>query len=483
MNKFTRIALWLLIGATQGCLAFAAAEPPRLQSLQELEAPTAAPRPLKIHGWKTPAGGKVLFIRTPELPMFDLHVSFPAGSARDAEHAGLAAATFSLLNEGVPGKDLTAITEAFDGLGARFAMSIDQDQVSLSLRSLTAREKSDPALQLFTQILGQPLLSEEALVRVKAELTTILKTREQDPDSQITQAMNDMLMAGHPYAQPVFGRQSSVAALTREQVQAFHRRAYTASNARITLVGDLTREQAQAISLRVFNGLPAGPELAPVPPLARQKDEAASRHIERALNQTQIMLGQPGVSRRHPDYMALTVAHLIFGGQTSSSRLMVDLREKRGLTYDVQLKTTPLQSAGTAIISLRTSPPFSEAVVQRIKSMYRDFLQNGPTQEELDDALRQLRITAALTSSSNAQILSRLVTLNQYDLPLDLDVLVEQAQGLTVGQVKAALNRHFDPAQWTVVTLGPTVQQQPLPEPVSAAPQSMCRAEPGNVAS
>lgn len=492
MNKVSCVTLWLLvIGGLQGSLALANAEPqlpavaqsPQLQSLAELTPQPAASRPLKIYGWKSLSGGKVLFIRTPELPMFDLHVSFDAGSARDGEHSGLAATTFSLLNEGVPGKDLSAITETFDGLGAQTHMKIEQDRASLSLLSLTAVDKRDPALLLFTQILGQPLLTDKALVNVKKELTDWLKTQQQDPDSQITQAMNDLLMAGHPYAQPVYGTEKSLASLSREQVQAFHRQAYSKANVLITLVGDLTLEQAQAMSMQVFNALPAGSKMAPVIPVPRRQGVATSRHIERPLSQTQIMLGQPGVTPQHPDYMALRVAHMIFGGQKVSSRLMTELRGKRGLTYVVQLKNTLWQEGGTAVISLSTSPQFSEGAVKLVQTMYRDYLQTGPTQQELDDTLRQLRSSSALNSASNSQILDLLVDINQYDLPLDLDFSIEQAQKLTVAQVKTALNKHFDADQWSVVTVGPTLEQQPLPLPTSEVPQSMCRAETGIVAS
>jgi zinc protease len=295
--------------------------------------------------------------------------------------------------------------------------------------------------------------------------------------------MNELLLPGHPYAQPIFGTEKGVAALSRQQVHAFHRQAYAGSNAVITLVGDLTVEQAQAMSLQVFNALPASAEMASMTPVPRSEDAATSRHIERPLSQTQIMLGQPGVTRQHPDYVALTVAHTIFGGQKISSRLMTELREKRGLTYVVQLKTAFWQGGGSAIISLKTSPQFSDGAVKLVQSMYRDYLQSGPTQQELDDTLRQLRSTSVRNSASNSQILSRLVTINQHDLPLDLDFSVEQAQGLTVAQIKEALNRHFDADQWRVVTLGPTVEQQPLPLPASKVPQSMCRAEAGIVAS
>ncbi|UWF49023.1 insulinase family protein [Pseudomonas sp. N3-W] len=488
MRKPTVMTLWLWLGALQGGPAIADVEPrqsglaphTRLQSLAELDEQPAASRDLKIHGWKSPSGGKVLFIRTTQLPMFDLHVSFAAGSTQDGAYPGLAAATLSLLNEGVPGKDLTAILETFDDVGARLGMSIRHDRAAMSLRSLTAIEKRDPALYLFGQILGKPLLTEQALVHVKNELTDLLKSRQQNA---ALQALNTHLLGVHPYAQFVYGTEKGVAALSRERVQTFHRQAYSAANAQITLVGDLTLEQAQAISLQVLDALPPGSRMPPVAPVARRQGNGTSQHIEGAGSQMQILLGQPGLIRAHPDYIALRVGHMIFGGENSSSRLMTELREQRGLTYTAQLNTTLWQAASNTVINLKTSPQFSEGVVTRVQSMYRDYAQTGPTQQELDNTLRQLRSSAALNSASNAQILARLVDINQYDLPLDLDFSIEQAQKLTVEQVKAALNRHLSAVQWTVVTEGPSVAQQPLPLPAPETSKGMCRAETGFVAS
>lgn len=487
MNKFACMAVSLLLGCAQACPAYSGtqSQPPatRLQSLAELSAPTETSRTLKIHGWKSPLGGKVLFIRTPELPMFDLHVSFAAGSAHDGEHPGLAAATFSLVTEAVPGKDLAAIMETFDGLGAKFDMNIDRDRTSFSLRSLSAANKREPALRLFSQILGQPLLSDDSLVEVKKELTNMLRHEQLDPASQITQALNDLMLAGHPYAQPVYGTEKSVGTLTRKQVQTFHQQAYGAANVQITLVGDLTLEQAQAISVNVIDALPAGAVTPATIVVPRRQSPAPSRHIERSQSQTHIMLGQSGVVPGHADYVALTVAHMIFGGQQSSSRLMTQLREQRGLTYGAYLTTVRRQAGRSAMITFKTSPQFSAGAVKLVQSMYREYVQTGPTQQELDDTLLQLRSRMALDSASNAQVLTRLVKINQFDFPLDLGFSTEQAQSLTVEQIKSALNRHFDADQWSVVTLGPTVEQKALPLPTDDAPQSMCRAETGFVAS
>jgi hypothetical protein len=146
----------MLLSAQAPAAAITAPQKPVLQSLNEPQTP-AIHRSLSIKGYKTLSGTKILFIRTPGLPMFDVLVSFAAGSAHTPHQPGLAAVTFSLLNEGVTGKDVNAIQATFDDLGARMGMDIDQDRTHFSLRSLSDESRRTPALELFAQVLGMPL--------------------------------------------------------------------------------------------------------------------------------------------------------------------------------------------------------------------------------------------------------------------------------------------------------------------------------------
>lgn len=487
MDKFRHahaaaIALWLVLFTvllTRQVLAAPETEtmPLRtiapLQSLAELDDRAIHQRPLQIKGWKTLTGSKVLFIQTSELPMFDLHVSFAAGSAQDQQLPGLAAMTLSLLTEGVAGKNQAAIMETFDSLGAIPGSSVGRDRAWLSLRTLNATDKREPALQLFAQMLGKPLLAEDAVTRAKAELLGLLEGRA--PSAQVSQTLYELLFAGHAYAQPVYGTTSSLASITREQLQTFHNKAYAAGNALITLVGDLSLEEAQNISVQIANALPQGPAVEPVAEVTRQETQPGLQHIERPLSQTHLMLTQLGITRQHPDYVALKVASMIFGGGGTNSRLMKELREQRGLTYDVEMGNIAWQGRGPFAIYVQTRPEFSTGTLKLIRDMFRDYLAAGPTQQELDDAKRILAGSSPLDSANNTQILARLVDIGFNDLPLDLDFSVQQAQQLTIENIRTALNKHFAADQWTVATIGPTVEQQALPDPVKSAEQSVCR--------
>ena len=461
---------------------------PRLQSLLGPAPPAATSRTLDIKGWKTLTGTKVLFIRTRELPMFDLHVSFAAGSARDNGTPGLAAVTYSMLNEGVPGKDLPAIVETFDGLGAQLDMNIDHDRATFALRSLSDEQKRTPALQLFAQILGEPSLTEDALRRVKTELRDSLKSRAHEAGNSPEHLLKALLAPDSPYSLPFYGTEQGLQQVTRTAVKDFHQHFYSAGHAQITLVGDLTLAQAQSISLHISNALPlapAGTAATPMPALKPQGIEP-SVHEEQPLSQTTLVLGQLSVSPQHPDYAALYAANLIFGG-TTNSRLMNELREKRGLVYDVYSQNTPWATAGLMTIELQVSPALHDGTQALIRSLFSDYLRDGPTQQELDQIKLRVTNMSALNRAGNGQILRQLVRINRHDLPLDLEHTVHQVQRLTRQQIHDALHRHLGADRWRAVTVGPTAEQLPLPAlpatPPGASPQSMCRAETGFVAS
>jgi zinc protease len=131
------------------------AEATRLESLDELGDKPLARRELDIQSWQTEGGARVLFVEAHQLPMFDMRLTFAAGSSQDGEVPGLAMLTNAMLNEGVEGKDVTAIAEGFEGLGAEFGNGSYRDMAIASLRSLSAPDKREPALQLFSQVVGQ----------------------------------------------------------------------------------------------------------------------------------------------------------------------------------------------------------------------------------------------------------------------------------------------------------------------------------------
>ncbi|UTW06193.1 M16 family metallopeptidase [Pseudomonas benzenivorans] len=461
------LALLVLLTVTREDAAAPPAKPAeagKLESLTELNGQAPTRRDLQIQTWQTAEGAKVLFVAAPQLPMFDLRLTFAAGSSQDDGVPGLAMLTNAMLNEGVPGKDVGAIAAGFENLGAQFSNGAYRDMAVASLRALSAPEIREPALKLFATVVGQPTFPEDALGRIKNQVMAGFEYQKQDPGKLASLELFQRLYGEHPYAHPSDGNETSIPAIGREQLQAFHAKAYAAGNAVIALVGDLSRSEAEALVAQVSAALPKGPAL---PRIAQpEPPQAGASHIDFPSEQTHLMLAQLGIDRRDPDYAALYLGNQIFGGGGFGTRLMEEVREKRGLTYGVYSGFSAMQARGPFMINLQTRAELSAGTLQLVKDLLRDYLEEGPTQKELDDTKRELAGSFPLSTASNAAIVGQLGTIGFYDLPLDyLETFMAQVQALDVEQVKAAMARHLDPDSLVIVTAGPDVAQQPLPPP------------------
>jgi zinc protease len=437
---------------------------PALETLKELDGKAPASRTLNIQTWQTAEGAKVLFVEAHELPMFDMRLTFAAGSSQDQATPGVAVLTNAMLNEGVKGKDVTAIAQGFEGLGADFTNGAYRDMAVASIRSLSAADSREPALKLFSEVVGKPTFPADSLTRIKNQLLASFEYKKQNPGSLASEELFKRLYGKHPYGHPSEGTAETIKPITQAQLKAFHAKAYAAGNAVIALVGDLSRDEAQAVAAQVSAALPKGPALARLP--APIEPKAGATHIEFPSKQTHLMLAQLGIKRDDPDYAALSLGNSVLGGGGFGSRLMTEVREKRGLTYGVSSGFTPMQTQGPFMIGLQTRAELSEGTLKLVQDIVRGFLANGPTQKELDDAKRELAGSFPLTAASNSSIVAQLGAIGFYDLPLTfLEDFMTQSQSVTVEQVKEVMSKHLSADKMVIVTAGPTVTQKPLPPP------------------
>jgi zinc protease len=483
MNNRLRLARMLTLFALVFALllvgqAFAAERPdvqPPVRCLGSLnETPSEIPViNREFQRWTTREGANVVYTRAPELPMFDLRVSFSAGSSRDGDTYGLAFVVNGMLNEGTGSQDVKAIAEAFDSAGAIFKNQIDRDSSVISLRSLSSADNRVPSIELFARVIGQPSFPDTALQQVKDQVAYVIKSR-QALDSDVTSAqIYNHLYRGHPYSTPTFGTTDSVASITARQVRAFHKKAYTASNSVITLVGDLTRAQAQEIAELISSSLPAGPALAPLDTPGAVEPEIY--HIETASPLTEIAIVMPTVGIGDPDYAAIKVANQIFGGPGVTNRLMRELRDRRGLSYGAFSFITPKKAGSLFAIEMQTEARFSEPAMDLTEALFRDYVQQGPTAQELDDAKRYLAASMVLGFGSNTGMIDKLNTLAVHQLPTDYwSNLQNRYQNLTLEQVKQAIARHFDADRLVYISVGSSVEQEPLPEPLERPAKAAC---------
>jgi len=408
-----------------------------------------------IKTWVLANGARVYFVAAHELPMVQMRVVFDAGSARDpVEKEGTALLTAALLSEGTDKLDADAVAAEFERFGAEFGGSADRDMATVSLRSLVDPTLLDPAVALMARLIAAPSFPAASLTRERERLLVSLQRETQDPGATIERRFYASLYGSHPYAAPPSGSLASVKAITRDDLKVHHDRFYTGANAVIAIVGDLKPSAAKELAERVVGKLPKG-EVAPALPAPAPLVAARLEDIPFDSTQTHIRIGQLGMARHDPDYFPLYVGNYILGGGGLVSRLSVQVREERGLSYSVYSYFAPMREPGPFTVGLQTARAQQARALTVVRKVLSDFVAKGPTEEEMQAAKKHLTGGFPLRIDSNKKIAEYLAVIGFYRLPLDyLDNFIARIDAVTIDQVRDAFKRRLHPDRMLTVVVG-----------------------------
>ncbi|MBD3893644.1 pitrilysin family protein [Hydrogenophaga sp.] len=416
---------------------------------------------IPIEHWTHASGARVYLVPNPSIPMLDLQLNFDGGSRRDAAHqAGLASATAQLLSAGVlahagrPALDENQLGLAWVDLGAQFGARASRDRFSVSLRSLSEPELLERAVALAAQQLAAPAWPARVWQRERERLLAAMQEAETQPATHAERAFARAVFGDHPYGfEP---RAATLGAITAADMRAFYRRHVVACRAKVSLVGAIDRARAELIVGQLMaavapHGCAALPELAQVQALSR----AVSERIPFAAAQAQVLIGQPGVPRADPDFFPLLVGNHIFGGGGFTSRLTTEVREKRGLSYSVHSFFSPGLHAGAFQIGLSTRPEQADLALALAHGLLRQFVEQGPTEAELQAAKDFLVNGFALRIDSNRELLDQVSSIAWNGLPLDhLQTWRDQVQRVSADDVRRAFARVLQPERMVTVLVG-----------------------------
>ncbi|RMH48420.1 MAG: insulinase family protein [Alphaproteobacteria bacterium] len=407
----------------------------------------------------SPGGITAWLVEEHAIPVVSLAISFAGGATLDpADRAGLASMMAALLSEGAGERDAVAFAEAAEALAARFSFSAGRDSVQLSASFL--RENLGPALALLHDALVRPRFDPAAIERVRAQIISGIRADATDPDAIARRRFAELVFAGDPYARPVDGTEASVAAITRDDLLAAHRRLLVPGRARIAIVGDIGAEEAG----RMLDGLLAGlaAEGPPLPGPAAMSLTGGVTVVGFDTPQSVVVFAQPGVARDDPDFFPAFVLNHILGGGGFSSRLTAEVREKRGLTYGVYsylagLRRADLWMGGVASANQRVA----EAIAV-IRAEWARAAREGVTAEELEAARTYLTGAWPLQFDSSAAIARLLVALQEDGRGIDyLTSRNRLIEAVTLEDVNRVARSRLDPARLRFVVVGRPVGLDP----------------------
>ena len=407
----------------------------------------------EINTWTTDNGVKVLHVNSPELPMVDIALTFDAGSARDNELAGLSSMTHGLLDKGTGKLNADDVASRFEDVGAQFGANVDLDRSSVTLRSLTDEAFFNDALTMFIDVVSKPSFPERDFDREKKRLLIALEDSDQRPSDIVGRKFSELLYQQHPYAQPRSGTKESANKIALKDIKQFHKNYFVATNSIVAIVGDVSQAQAKDIANKITASLPKGnakEKIAAVKPSKETK-----QHIDFPSQQSHVRMGQIGIERGNPDYFNLYVGNHVLGGGGFTSRLVKEVRSERGLSYSVYSYFIPYEQAGPFMLGLQTRSDQVAEAIQVCNEVLTDFIENGPTQEELTLSKQNIMNGFPLRVDSNRDILGYLSLIGYYDLPLTyLNDFNSNIEKVTLEDVKQAFRKHLDLGTFVTVVVG-----------------------------
>ena len=413
----------------------------------------AASQALEIERVTTPGGVEAWLIRDRTAPVLAIQASFRGGSAQDpAGKEGLASLMTGLLDEGAGPHDSQAFKARLEDKSIELSADADRDYLGVGVRTLSDRR--DEAVEMLALALTEPRFDPAALERVRGQALAQIQRDAENPRSIAWRTLWTSLFPGHPYARRAQGTLESVQALTREDMVAFHRAAMTREGLKIGVVGDITAEELKPLLDRAFAKLPAKGALAAVPEAA-PASPGTTTVVRRAIPQSVVTFGHFGLKRDDPDYYAAFVVNYILGGGGFNSRLMEEVREKRGLAYSVGSSLSTLAHAGLVLGSSGTENQQAATSIDLIRKEWRRMRDEGPSEAELANAKTYLTGSFPLQMSSTGWIARLLVSIQVENLGIDyLKKRNSYIEKVTIADARRVAKRLYDPDKLTVVVVG-----------------------------
>jgi zinc protease len=443
-------------------LAFATTLSPASLFAQARDWPSERPpRPLLAREVKFPPysnrtlanGLQVIAVSHHEQPVVSIRLLIRAGGARDPnDKPGVAALAAAVLDQGTTTRSAEQIAATIDSIGGVIGAGSGTD---LSfIQSIVMKDSLGVALDLVSDIARNPAFAPEEIERQRQQVLSGLKVSYDDPEYLAGVVFDRLVYGFHPYGRPDAGTPTSIAAITRQDLAAFHKQWFGPGNAILAIVGDVSPDEAFAGAERAFGkwarseGTARAPEDLP-PPTRRLVV------IDRpGAVQTEIRVGHTGLPRKHPDYLALDLAIKILGGE-GGNRLHRVLRSERGLTYGASADINAYKEGGNIVAETDTrSDSTGEALRLIVDEMWR-LQRQRVSQRELGDAQAYLTGSFPLTIETPSAIALQVLNAVFYGLDLDeLETFRERVNAITVDDIQRVAKTYLHPDRLSIVLVG-----------------------------
>jgi zinc protease len=419
------------------------------------------PRPLPAKDVKFPPyeirtlpnGLQVIAVPHHEQPAVNMRIIVRAGAAQDPENRpGLAAFAAALLDQGTTTKSAEQVAQAIDSIGGALGVGAGSDLIDINAAVL--RDSLSVGMDLLSDVTRNPAFSPEEIERQRQQMVSAMRVSAEDPDYIAGTTFDRLVYGFHPYGKPDSGTPASLSAISRADLQAFHKRWFGANNAILAIVGDVMPDVAFKEAQRAFGDwakvdVEAG-KMPDVPPATRRVVV-----VDRpGAVQTEIRVGHVGLPRKHRDFLPLDIAMKILGGE-GGNRLHRVLRSERALTYGAEAVVHALRESGDIVANTDTRSDTTTEALRLIVDEFSRIRRERVHPRELADAQAYLTGSFPLTIETPGAIALQVLNAVFYGLDLqDLQTYRERVNNLTPEDIQRVAQQYLQPDRLSIVLVG-----------------------------
>lgn len=400
----------------------------------------------------SPGGIKAWLVEEPSIPFTALEIRFKGGASvdRDGKRGAINLMT-GTIEEGAGDLDATQFAAAREALAASYGFSVHDDALTISAQFLT--ENREEALTLLRSALIEPRFDEAAIDRVRAQVISGIRSDEQDPATIAQEAFMSKAFGDHPYGSAIEGTVDSVTALTRDDIVAAYNDVLALDRVFVGAVGDITAAELGPILDDLLGALPATG--APLPAEVEVALKGGKTVIPFQTPQSVAIFGHEGIERDDPDFFAAFVMNQVLGAGGFGSRLMEEVREKRGLTYGVYSYLAPKDYAELMLGQVASANDRIAEAIDVIRDEWAKLAADGVSEQELEDAKKYLTGAYPLRFDGNSTIANILAGMQMDDLPIDYaDTRNDKVNAVTQDDIKRVAARLIQPDALHFVVVG-----------------------------
>jgi predicted Zn-dependent peptidase len=410
------------------------------------------------------SGARVVTETVPSVRSVALGLWVRTGSRDETiDQAGVSHFLEHLLFKGTKRYSAIDIAEIFDGLGASVNAATGKESTQLHARFLDTH--TERAFDLLSEMLLGPTYPE-----VDSERQVVLEEiamYEDEPQDKVHDVLDEAVFGGHPLGRRVLGSADVISSIPIPDIDAYHRQHYTSANIVVAAAGNVEHDAIVELARKHVEP-PDGGEGPSVE--APTTDGASIGFQQKDTEQFHICLGGPGLNRADERRFALAILDSIFGG-SMSSRLFLEVREKRGLAYAVGSYTQQYVDGGLVGLYVGTREDNVDEACEVIATELGRLHTDGITEEELERAREHVKGRMVLSSESTAARMSRIGKAVLFDTPLfTMDEMLARVDGVTVKQVAELADELYAPEALSAAAIAPSEERfRTALAPVNAA--------------